>query len=369
MVRTVQLLLRAALLGGILVSLPKSALPQDVPPAFASSSPSQNAGEPEFLKSLPHPPDQPRSLSQTAPSLGYPHADLEPPYLTEDPLLDPPYWPEPGWFCDAQVSVVSPYVQNEMSETVVTGLGTPLFVQLGAARLNWTAVPRLELGYRLPSGFGEFSISDTAMTANGGETFLGPNGPATRTSSLQFNYTDLDYLSREFMPLPCWEMKWRVGMRIAESFTTTTFNQAFAQAAAGSGILTAQQSNATFGFGPHGGVEVERAFVDTGFSWVGKVDLGYNYTHIRQRFSATGTTLVAPGVFDSGVTTDRFLNQVIMLNAQAGLAWRPATYPNSRLFLGYIIEAWWNPLSNDNTFTSLGQFYYQGVTFRASWNF
>jgi len=303
-----------------------------------------------------------------APPLGPPPWDLEQPYFTYDPILDPPQWGQPGWFCDAQVALVKPYVANEMSQTVVTGLGTSVFVQLGAARLDWTAAPRVELGYRLPTGFGEFSISDTGMTSNGGESFIGPDGPATRTSALQFNYTDFDYHSREYTPWANCEMKWRAGIRVAESFTTTTFSQPFAQAAAGSGVLAAQQSNATLGVGPHFAVELERRFAASGFSLLGKIDLGDNYTVIRQRYSATTTTLTPTGL-DSGVTIDRFLNQVIQLNVQVGVAWRPPSYPSSRFFLGYLEEAWWNPLANDNTYTTLGQFYYQGVVLRASWNY
>ena len=67
---------------------------------------------------------------------------------------------------------------------------------------------------------------------------------------------------------------------------------------------------------------------------------------------------------------DRFNNAVIQLNVQIGLAWRPPSYPNSRLFVGYLEETWWNALANSNsTNGDLGQFYYQGAVLRASWNF
>jgi len=422
MARTVQQLLRVALLGGILASLPHLARAQApapgsrgaarTTPQLSYTKPSRSDGieddaadsppqllllqdgtvaglgpdqpqdatepdffkEPDFLKTLPRPLEQPRSLFQPAPPLGPPPFDLEQPYFTYDPILDPPQWAQVGWFCDAQVAGVRPYVQNEMSATVaggnpvVTGLGQNVNVMLGAARLNWTAAPRLELGYRLPSGFGEFSVSNTGFTANGGESFIGPDGLATRTSALQFNYTDLDYLSREYTPWANCEMKWRAGIRGAESFTTTSFSQPFAQAAAGSGVLTAQQSNATMGVGPHFAVELEHKFAQPGFSLVGKIDVADNYTFIRQRYSATTTTMTSTGL-DNGVLINHFENQVVILNVQVGLAWRPASYPYSRLFLGYVDETWFNPLANDNTYTTLGQFYYQGVVLRASWNY
>jgi hypothetical protein len=182
------------------------------------------------------------------------------------------------------------------------------------------------------------------------------------------NYTDLDYLSREFTPWANCVMKWRAGVRIAESFTTTSVSQSFAQAAAGSGVLFSQASNATFGAGPHFAVELERRFTWSGFSFVGMVDIADNYGIIRQRFTAVTTTLTPAGVPDSGVQIDNFQNQIIMLTAQVGLAWQPPRLPNAQLFLGYIDQTWWNVMANENLF-SQGQFDYQGVCFRASWNY
>jgi hypothetical protein len=323
---------------------------------------------PDFLSSLPRPPDQPRSLFLAAPTLGPTPPDLEEPYFQVDPILDPPQWGQIGWYLDVQIAGIKPHVQNEMFEVVTTGLGKTVPVALGNTGLSLTVAPRVEFGYRLPSGFGEFSISDTGFTSNGADRWSGPDGPASRSSALQANYTDLDYRSREYAPYACWGMRWRAGMRVAESFTTTAFNQPFAQAAAGSGVLAAQQSNATLGFGPHFAVELDYAFARSGFSLVGKVDIADTYTTIRQRYSAVTTTPIAPGVADSGVLIDRFTNQIPILTVQIGLAWQPQNYPNSRLYLGYLDETWWNVMQNPNLL-SLGQFDLQGVFLRASWNY
>jgi hypothetical protein len=323
---------------------------------------------PEFLKTLPQPPDQPRSLFLPAPPLGPPPPDLEQPYFQLDPILDPPQWGQMGWYWDVQVAGIQPHVQNEMFQVLTTGLGKSVPVALGNTELSLTVAPRIELGYRLPAGFGEFSIADTGFTSNGADTWSGPDGPASRSSALQMNYTDLDYHSREYAPYACWGMRWRAGMRIAESFTTTSFSQPFAQAAAGSGVIAAQQSNATLGFGPHFAVELEHAFARSGFSLVGKVDIADTYTTIRQRYSAVTTTPIAPGIADSGVLIDRFTNQIPILTVQIGLAWQPANYPNTRLYLGYLDQTWWNVMHNPNIL-SLGQFDYQGVFLRASWNY
>jgi hypothetical protein len=371
MARLSRLLLGVALAGGILAFLPAPARAQESSMPDEGTAPAPYSGlSLDFLKTLPHPPDFPRSLELPAPPPGPPPFDLEQPYFQLDPILDPPQWAQPGWFCDVQVAVVKPYPANEMQQTVVTGVGTSVLVHLGAAALDWTAAPRFEVGYRLPSGFGEFAVADTCLTSNGGESFSGPDGLAKRTSALQFNYTDFDYLSREYTPWECCEMKWRAGLRVAESFTTTTVSQPFAQAATGSGVFAAQQSNATLGVGPHFALELERRLARPEFSVIGKLDLADTYTTIRQRYSATTTTLTPAGL-DSGVTINDFQNQVIVLSVQLGLAWQPPAYPGSRFFLGYLEETWWNVMANEQQPTnfSQGQFYYQGLFLRASWNY
>jgi hypothetical protein len=364
-----QLLLTAALVGGILAFPAAPARAQELPvPDEVAVPPAESDVAPEFLKTLPHPLDQPRSLLQPASSFVSAPPDFEQPYFELDPLLDPPQWPGVGWFWDVQVAGVGPHIQNQMIQTVGTTLGTSILVAPGNAPVSWTVAPRIELGYRLPSGFGEFSISDTGFTTNGADTVILPDGPAMRTSALQINYTDLDYLSREFTPWTNWGMKWRAGVRISESFTTTAVSQPFAQAAAGSGVLFSQASNATFGAGPHFAVELERCLSRSGFSLVGKVDVSDNYSIIRQRFAAVTTTFVSPGVADSGVQIDRFENQIVTLTGQIGLAWQPPRLPGTQFFVGYINQTWWNVMANENLL-SQGQFSYQGVFLRAAWNY
>ena len=90
MVRSTRLLLALVLLGG--TPAPRSHA-QAADPATAAPVP-----EPEFLKTLPRPPDAPRSLMAPPPPLGPPPPDLERPYFQPDPLLDPPALGLPGWF-------------------------------------------------------------------------------------------------------------------------------------------------------------------------------------------------------------------------------------------------------------------------------
>src|SRR5271165_6920962 len=85
-----------------------SELPAPLPP---SDAPALEGWEPEFLKTLPQPPDQPRSLFQPAPPPGPPPPDLERYFDRGDPLLDPPQWRQkPGWFSDLRFDIIHPHL-------------------------------------------------------------------------------------------------------------------------------------------------------------------------------------------------------------------------------------------------------------------
>jgi hypothetical protein len=123
-------------------------------PAPPSSLP---GNETPFLTGLPNTPDVPSSLyAPTTPT--YTCSVPECPYFDCDPRLDPFCLPQPGWVADVEVDVNLPHVSNGIHDTVTLG-GVTSQVKLGSARLDWTGAPRVELGYRLPDGFGEFDIS------------------------------------------------------------------------------------------------------------------------------------------------------------------------------------------------------------------
>ena len=113
--------------------------------------------QPDMLSSLPKPPDEPRSLFSPAVAEGPPRAIVPDHYFEEDPLLDLPQLPAIGWFAGAEASLVGPHVKNELKNMVpFAGRPVPDKIALQSANLDWTVSPRFEVGYRLPSGFGEF---------------------------------------------------------------------------------------------------------------------------------------------------------------------------------------------------------------------
>jgi hypothetical protein len=351
---------------------------RDIPDPLPSSAPSAERGwEPELLRYLPQPPDQPRSLFQPPAPAGPPPPNLER-YFELDPILDPPQWgQQPGWFSDVRLDVIHPHIfWGQMKHSVVTSMGRRVLVAPGAADQSWTVAPRLEIGYRLPSGFGGFSFSDRFFSTSGTGPFIGPAGSLTRTTRLGVNYSDWDYTSREYTPWTTpqasWTIQWRAGIRLAETWIDSRVDQPFAQAAASNGVFIAGNSNYTVGAGPHFGVEVDRKFTPWGLSFVNKLDIANTFTRERQLFAAATTALTPAGAPVRGTFTQNFWQQVPILNYQVGLGWQPPSYPNFKVFTGYVYEFWWQVASNSNLTPSMGgtrgSFNNQGVVFQIGLN-
>jgi hypothetical protein len=336
-----------------------NALPAPLPAPSASAP--LNGWEPDFLKTLPQPPDQPGSLFQPTPQPGPPPADLEH-YFEQDALLDPPRWGNLGWFTDIQIQAIHPTLFFGQFRHGVGPNDSPQ-VALGAAKQNWTVAPRIEIGYRLPSGFGGFSFSDQFFTTSGSGPFVGPAGTLTRTTHFGVNYSDWDYISPEYTQWTNWSMTWRAGVRLAETWTNTHVDQSFASAGSGTGIVSEQASNYTVGAGPHVGLMLDRKFPASGFSLIAKFDIANTFTRERSLFSATNTS------GNRTVFTQNYWQQVPILNYQLGVGWQPPANPNISLYAGYIYEFWWQVGTNSNITPLTGgtraAFDNQGIVFQA----
>ncbi len=345
---------------------------EDVPDPLPSSATPTTAGgwEPQLLQFLPQPPDQPRSLFQQAPPPGPPPPNLER-YFEVDPILDTPLLrQQPGWFTDVQIGLIHPHIFAGRMQALVPVPGVRgVRVHPGAAQQNWTVSPRLEIGYWLPSGFGGFSFSDRFFSSSGTGPFVGPAGSTTRTSRLGVNYSDWDYISHEFTPWNTpranWTLKWRGGVRLAETWYDSQVYESFAKAAAGTGVLSAGASNYTVGAGPHFGIEVNRLDLPSGFTFITRLDIADTFTRERQLYSAATTTLTPAGVPTRGATTSNFWQEVPILNFQVGLGWQPPRNPNISLYLGYLYEFWWQTMTRSSPETTFGSFDNQGVVFQA----
>ena len=271
--------------------------------------------EPDFLKTLPQPPDQPRSLFQPAPPPGPPPADLEH-YFELDPLLDPPRWGNLGWFTDIQIQAIHPSLFFGQFRHGVGPNGQSRGRAPGAAKQDWTVAPRIEIGYRLPSGFGGFSFSDRFFTTSGTGPFIGPAGTMTRTTHFGVNYSDWDYISPEYTQWTNWGM---TGARrpAGRDLDQHARRSAVRQGRSGTGIVSEQDSNYTVGAGPHVGLMLDRKFPASGFSFIAKFDIANTFTRERDLFSATNTS------GNRSVFTQNYWQQVPILNYQLGVGWQP----------------------------------------------
>jgi hypothetical protein len=325
-----------------------------------------SAGEPDVLPGLPRPPDAPRSLYQAAPAAPpFTCAPLPGPYFERDPLLDPPSLPQPGWFTDLELGIIGPHVKNKLNDMVQAGNRMPDTVALPSAELNWTVAPRIELGYYLPSGFGAVALDYRFLATDGSQFVAGPDGPAKLKSRLGLDVADLDYLSWEMSLWPHWGMKWWFGLRLANIYFDSRENEAFAEATAGSGILTSYTSNHFIGGGPHYGLELTRYWDGTGLSLVARADGATLLGRLQQNFEEVVTS---PGGLLFGAVRRSESQDVPTLNFFVGVNWQPPRYPRWSFAAGYEYEYWWNVGRNSNT-TSRGELSDQGILLRAAFNY
>lgn len=360
MVRTARLSAVLVLLGGFLAA--PAAFAQ-VPMPEALEVPPR--AEPDPLPGLPRLAEEPASLMQ-APAMpsfdaGLP-TPLPGPYFERDPLLDPPALPAPGCFAAVEIDPTVAHVKNRLSNASVPGntLGT---VHLPSAALDWTAAPRFELGYRLPSGFGELLLCYRFLATDGTGTVAGPDDIAILKSRLDLNVAELNYASRELSLWPHCDMKWSVGLEYANVFFDSRADEPLAAAAAGSGIFERRNSDRFVGFGPDVGLQLARHWGDSGLSLVGQIHGAMLLGRIHQGFFEAATT---PGA--GGETRVSSSQTVPTLNVQAGLSWHPDWHCLS-LFLGYQYEYWWNVGRLSLTPDSRGELSDQGVVLRLQYNF
>jgi hypothetical protein len=373
MVRLTQLALMTAVLS---VALAGQATAQQ--PMYAFGQPAANAAswtEPDPLPGLPRPPDAPASLYQPAPAgQVYGCPQWERPYFATDPRLDPAELPQPGWLFDVDVGILGSHVVDRVGQFASPlAAPVPFDVSVPMARLDWTVSPRFELGYRLPSGFGEVDVAYRFLSAQGtGSTtdlMAAPDATAALKSRLDLNLGDLDYASCETSLGACWLMKWRIGLRAADVFFDSQADEPFAAAAAPgkSGIFQRSISNNFWGIGPHAALELDTRRNPWGLGWVGRLDTGLLFGRVRQGFGEVATSGSSDS-FDLGNP-----QQVPMLSGFLGLDWRPPYRMSLDVLVGFTAEYWWNVgrLSDPDMYngTTAGEMGCYGPALRLEYNY
>ena len=272
------------------------------------------------------------------------------PYFVADPLLDGPF-PPPGWFGGAEIQVVKPHLinrlKNDVQNSAQRSQGTSTTVALPSAPLDWTVAPRFFVGYRLPSGFGEFAVAYRYLATVGSAGVRGVDGPASLHSRLAFNMIDLDYSSRQLNLGHSWDMKWTFGFRILSLFFDSRSDQPLAQAAAGSGIYQEREFNNLVGLGPHTALDMARHLGDSGWALRLRTDFSSQFDWINTGFFTRSTSRGPAGQPLAGQSYLFGHQNSPIINIQAGLSWQPSRFSSTRFFLGYQYENFWALSSRD----------------------
>jgi hypothetical protein len=256
------------------------------------------------------------------------------------------------------------HLRNKLLDIVPVGTRSEL-VHVAGAELDWTVAPRFEVGYRTPQGFAEFLVAYRLIATEGQTDILNPPGIAHEKSRLNLNVIDLAYANREFPPGPCWEMRWKVGVRLAGVFFDADSSQAMSPANPGGGVAE-HTSSFYLGAGPVVGLELGRQLGWSGLALYSHVEGAYLWGHLHQEF---GETLTFPGGAAVVGQADGSTSQgVAVVLAELGLCWTPPAYNFSRFFLGYQFE-FWSQIGRDDNTGSRGDLYEHGIFFRAEINF
>ena len=291
--------------------------------------------------------------TQTTAGCCNPYEDHNGPLLCGDPLLDAPPWAPPGWFGALEADLVGTHIKNRLTDSVTVG-GVTDNIHLPTADLDWTVSPRIELGYRFCEGAGELLIAFKFLTTSGTESVpnFDPNSDSGDLHSrLNINVLDLDYGSREISLWPCWDFKWRAGVRFEGIYFDST---------ATSPLLQEHVSNDFYGAGPHVGLDLRRFIHGTGLEFTTRVESAFV---IGQTYQTADESEFGIGSGSSRVS-DTLISP--WLGVQAGVSWTPPCCKCVTVSAGYTFEAWW---SMADIGSSRGDITSEGVFFRGEWRY
>jgi hypothetical protein len=299
------------------------------------------------------------------------------PYFEIDPLLDLAELPPPGWFGWAGASVADPHIRywSNLRGPVQLPGGATAIVSVPGAHLDWTVVPNVLLGYRLPAGFGEFTLGWQYLASAGSQVLPGPDGPSGVHTRLDLTQFDFDYRSREISLWPCFmDMQWWAGFRYANIYFDSVQDTSPALAAAGTGVDFRHVTNRFVGIGPHAGAELACFVHGRQWALLGRFEWADMIGRIRQSYAETTTAIGAGGLPVGGGNGYSSSQEVPMINAQLGLRWMPKV--GTELFVGYQFEYFWNagrestiPVSTVSNAGTNAEVYDHAIVARFTWNF
>lgn len=318
-------------------------------------------GGPVVVTTLPHPAEETAPFAPLLPLPEPPACNLEDcngPILLGDPLLDPPCFP-PGWFTAAEVSIVQPSLHGHLAGTIPLVFGLihqPILLPFGD--LSWTGSPRVELGYRFPQGFGELLLSYRFLYSDGcnGPVNVGLVEDACLYSKVNLNVLDLDYASHEWSLGPCWDMKWQVGVRLADLCIQT---------AATNPVIQQWADSRFIGAGPHLALGLTRWLPWCRLGLFTRLEGSAVFGRVSQNFEEVIQFFGLPLL--DGSSSQNQSQAVPTLRVQSGVRWL-APWCGDRLHFagGYEFEEWWFVGRAQHSRADLMM---QGLFLRCEWNF
>ncbi|MBY0523385.1 MAG: hypothetical protein K2R98_08295 [Gemmataceae bacterium] len=319
------------------------------------------AQEPVVVTTLPHPqmPDAPAGAPSCA-APGVPacaaHEDCNGRLLVGDPLLEPADAPAPGFYAAFELGILKPHVKFALQAPVDVPVFGRDVVHLPYPALDWTGSPRIELGYRFPEAFGELLLTYRSLNSEGTGTLVNFDGfgPGILTSRLDLHSVDLDYAQREFGLGPSWDMKWRIGVRLASVYFDSK---------AGGLVGEQRATNHFLGAGPQAGLGLTRELGMGGFSAFGRFEAAALFGRIGQGFEET---FAFSNAAFGGATRVSETQVVPVAQAELGLSWVPMKKAPLRFACGYQYEAWWLA---GRTSDSRADLWMQGVFLRVEWKY
>jgi hypothetical protein len=288
------------------------------------------------------------------------------------PPAGPPPGPPPGqipaWdpygrtstadtlFFGVELDFVGTAVKNRLKADVTRTDGVVDTLTVPAANLDWTVSPRFEVGYRLPECLGALSVSYRFLATEGNATLAGTDPAEHVRSRVNVNVFDFDYSSTRFSPIPHYDLKYILGIRLASLyFDSQLQDPAFFQ----------RSSNYLLGAGPHAALEVDRRIaLVPGLALLGKIDGAVVIGRVKQNFAESVTN--PDGSVATGGFSQRKTRSVPELELELGLSYTPPSLSALRFSTGYVFKRWFD-LGNFNE--SRGELTTQGVFLRAEVDF
>jgi hypothetical protein len=260
--------------------------------------------------------------------------DIEPYDILERPGI------HVGWFADLELTAASVQNSNRMQSGSLLGVN-PISVQ--SAPLDWTAMPKVTLGYRLPEGYGELSASYRFLLTQGDGSIPSSNG-ANASSRLLQQVLDLDYALSDLFPNDLWLVPRQI--RVSGGVRVASIN--YKTSASGGSIEGQSAQNTFYGAGPRFGLESLYPIGSSQWTLFGKFDGAGVIGSDRQTFSQTtgGVTTTASSSLSTIATP--------VLGLRAGVHWFPDWGSgNFKLSAGYQWERWYNLGTDSSSFNEL----------------